>query len=341
MKPNTIMCPCCFNEKVEVSEVWNNCPYCQHRWRNEVVTDAGAYYQELKNRNNIKSDSFHKKVTDRFNTVRPLITNGVSRVLEVGCAEGFLGEITKKQFSLIYDGIEISQDAEIAINKLDHVYRTTTIHIDGGAYDLICSFHVLEHISNISSELKQWQRLLSDEGRVVIEVPNRAGHSLLANDGNPEHLHQFTLQSLSCLLAHEGFEIISATTGHFESAVYSDSTSIVAKRALTKKQKETLLISRFERKLNGPFIVYGIGGDFLNYIYPVINSLPIIGLLDSSATQWGKEIAGMVVTKYNQPEHENRKILVASIKYKNEIVEHLIQLDIPRNLIRTLDEIYG
>ncbi|MCX8146155.1 MAG: class I SAM-dependent methyltransferase, partial [Azovibrio sp.] len=73
-----------------------------------------------------------------------LLTPNVKRVLEVGCAEGALGEAIKTRFAVTYEGIELSQDAERAQAKLDRVYRTPAALTAAPPYDLIVSFHVLE-----------------------------------------------------------------------------------------------------------------------------------------------------------------------------------------------------
>lgn len=336
----TIICPCCLAENSETHEKWSFCPICLHKWIKSPLKESCHYYQELKNRNNIKLDRFQRKLKDRFNAIEPLLKKGVSSILEVGCAEGQLGQRVKDSFNVSYDGIEISNDAMLAEKTLDHVYRTTASTLKDVQYDLILSFHVLEHIADISAELKQWHRLLSETGALLVEVPNKAGHHLLIDDHNPEHLHQFTLQSLTCLLGHEGFEVYSASTGHFESEVYSDSIRVIAKRAITDEEKSNLLIERFKQKLTEPFIVYGIGGDFMNYIYPYIKELQVSELMDSSPNLWGRKIADKTVKKFNKNEYDNSEVLVASIRYQSEIIEHLLGLGISIGRITTLSDIY-
>jgi SAM-dependent methyltransferase len=334
-------CPCCMATDVVYAEHEATCPHCLHQWRQGVTNvTANNYYQSLENRNNTQTARFQRKLLERYNAIASIITPNTKTVLEVGCAEGDLGAMVKDKFDVQYDGVEISKDALAARQKLDYVFNDSTASIKDQQYDLIVSFHVLEHIQDIAFEIKQWHRLLTETGTIIVEVPNRAGHSLLEHDNNAEHLHQFSLQSLSCLLGRTGFAVYSATIGHFESAVYNDSLRLVAKPALTLEQKKQAILNNFKQKLPDSFAVYGVGGDFQNYIYPYIQSLPITFLLDSSAKQWGRNVAGFVVQQYNAELHGDLPILIASIRYKEEIIAHLNQLDISDDRIITLDEIY-
>lgn len=335
------ICPCCTSQAVEITEKTAYCSHCLHYWRKGVrrITESN-YYQSLDNRNNVKAESYQRKQLDRLTSISLIMKPNIKRVLEVGCAEGEFGAMVKNNFDVDYDGVEISKDAFSAEKKLDHVFKDGTHTIIDGAYDLILSFHVLEHIDDVSDEIKQWHRLMTETGTLIVEVPNKAGHALLENDNNPEHLHQFSFQSLSCLLGQAGFEVRSATTGHFESAVYNDCIRVVASKVLSEDQKKQKILTKFKQKLTTPYAVYGIGGDFQNYIYPYIQSLSISALLDSSETQWGKEVEGMRVQQYSVDQHGDLLILIASIRYGDDIIAHLKALGISDDRIITLDEIY-
>lgn len=47
--------------------------------------------------------------------------------------------------------------------------------INTGSYDFVLSSHVLEHVANPLSALKEWRRVLKDEGILVLIVPHRDG----------------------------------------------------------------------------------------------------------------------------------------------------------------------
>lgn len=302
-----------------------------------------AHYQQLLARNDSASDALKRKLQDRLDTLLPLLPQPGQawRVLEVGCAEGHLGEALKATRSMIYDGIEISRDADAAAMRIDTVFRHPAAEVQAEPYDLLLSFHVLEHIANPAAELIEWRRLLAPGGRMVLEVPHEGGHPLVVIDENAEHLHQFSWPSLLCLLNGAGFAVEAVSAGHYESAVYTDSIRVSARVRESVMERKDRLIARFKQRMgNKPFLVYGIGGDFQNYVLPVLDQLPVQELLDSCAEKWGSLCAGRVIGKYDPVRHRDLPILACSVRFKSSILASLADLGVPRERIAALDEIY-
>lgn len=339
-----VPCPCCGSvaPHAKLAARYVECPACRHRWRTTRRHDPLARYAELSERNDPNAPWFAEKLADRVRALEGLITmHGAKRILEVGCAEGALGRALKVIADVAYEGVELSRDADAAANCLDRVHRVPCDAIDTGPYDVIASFHVLEHIADSAHELRNWRRLLSDEGRIVADVPNRAGHPLLEIDRNAEHLHQFCIGSLTCLLARCGFDIETLKRGHPESPVYPDSLRVVARKAPSVGARTAALVERFTRRLGGHFLVYGIGGDFDNYLLPVLEHLPVTGLLDSSPAKQGTIVAGRHIEAYAPEKHSGPPVLVCSIRFGEDICRHLQALGIDEARIVRLSEIYG
>lgn len=341
LKPSAAACPCCRSEqtKAVANGAWYRCSICQHRWRTSQALSQPLYWQQ-QGRNLPGNPYLKRKNEDRLEAVLKLVGEQ-AHILEVGCAEGQLGQAVKNARDVIYEAAELSKDHEAAAACLDRVYRTTTAEIEGnGNYQLILAFHVLEHIEDIEEEIAQWLRLLHAEGSLLIEVPNRSGHPDLANDAHPEHLHQFALSSLVALLSRLNVDVREATSGHFESPAYSDSIRVVAKRLLTDQEKQRHLITRFEQALGQPFRVYGIGGDFRNYVLPILSELKIIGLIDS-APESVTAPPGFQVDRFDVARHGDAPILISSLRFKNEIARSLEAQGMPSNLIVGLDDVFG
>lgn len=337
-----LLCPCCATPAPGEPgpDHYRACPCCGHRWRAAGTVDA-AHYQALSDRNDAETPWFRRKMDSRQALLLPLASQPpAARILEVGCAEGELGRRVKAQIPVRYDGIELSRDAERAQQVLDQVFQVPAARVAAPAYDLIVSFHVLEHIAAPGAELAAWSQLLAENGRLIIEVPNRAGHPLLDSDRNPEHLHQFTPASLALLLAARGYACDSVTTGHYESPVYPDSIRAVAVRSLTATQRRDRLIARFRERLGGPFAVYGIGGDFNNYVAPLLDDLDVQALLDTAPDKWGRRIGNFTVAAYDAGLHGERPILISSIKFGLNIRRHLLAQGISPTRLVGLEEIY-
>lgn len=343
MTLKALACPCCGSGATGAAEQpgYRTCAACMHAWRSAKSPASETYYRELDGRNDTAAPWFRHKLADRSAALSDLIALiGARSVLEIGCAEGALGKRVRQQSGVCYQGIELSHDADTAAGHLDAVFRCTAADLDGGPYDIVTAFHVLEHIPDVESEIRSWTRLLAPAGRMLVEVPHRAGHPLLTHDHNREHLHQFSLPSLACLLERHGLEIESISRGHVESPVYPDSLRVTARIRPTPEARRTALIERFRRRLAGPFLVYGIGGDFENYVRPLVDALPVAALLDSSTDKQGTLVDGRRVQAYAEDVHGGLPILVSSIRFGEDIKRHLRALGIEEARIVALSDVY-
>ncbi|KAF1053178.1 MAG: putative S-adenosylmethionine-dependent methyltransferase [Stenotrophomonas maltophilia] len=337
------LCPCCtaLPEAVAGAPEHARCPRCGHIWRSVPQAAVSPdYYLELVARNDEQAPWFRRKVEERQAAVAALIGPGVGRVLEIGCAEGGLGAAIKARFALVYDGIEPSQDRELAARRLDRVFGDPAPQLLAEPYDLIVSFQVLEHIADLTAELRAWARLLRLTGSVLLEVPNRAGHPWLSTDLNSEHLHQFTPASLTILLASVGLSCEVLSCGHYESPLYCDSIRVIARPLLSPAQKRERLLQRFAECLGGPFIAYGIGGDFHNYVAPLAAELPIRALVDSAAEKHGQIVGGHCISGYEPEQHAGLPILICSLRYGSAIRRQLLEHGIAAERLVALESLF-
>jgi 2-polyprenyl-3-methyl-5-hydroxy-6-metoxy-1,4-benzoquinol methylase len=319
-----IACPCCLQTGTiatySLPEPHLECSCCGHRWRD--VTGTTGDYENKSGRNQVPARYLERKFEDRMVSVAPLLRNKC-RILEIGCAEGEFGAKVKAGADVTYAGLEISRDAVIAKTRLDKVLTCPASDLPADQYDLLFSFHVLEHIRDIRDEIRHWFRLLAPEGTMLIEVPNAAGHPLREWDTHPEHLHFFSATSLFALLEHAGLAFESLSSGHFESPIYADSLRIVARRKISREEQTDRLLARVRQLLDGPFVVYGIGGDFRNCVLPVLDRLPVTALVDSDPQRAGERIGQHVIQHFDPVSHAGLPILISSMRFKDEICERL------------------
>jgi len=302
--------------------------------------DPATYYSALSGRNDVPPDALARKFADRLGDVLSLLTGG-ERVVEVGCAEGKFGAAVKARVSVHYTGVEPSTDADSASAVLDRVVHGTSEELRDGPYDLVMAFHVLEHIPDVAASMRQWHDLLSADGTLVLETPEEAGHRLLSWDSNSEHLHFFTAASLLALCQRVGFQAMRLTSGHFESVVYPDCLRLVATPRVSPARRRTALVARFRSVFPQPFAVYGIGGDFHNYVEPFLDALPVAALLDSDQRRHGRRIGDQTVAAYDSSRHGKLPILISSVRFKTEIAAWLAaEHGVVSTRIRGLDDIY-
>ena len=143
-------------------------------------------------------------------------------ILDVGAGTGdFLKTCLQKKWNVF--GIEPNQQArEVAKEK------GIVLHNDLGAYsnkkfDIITLWHVLEHVENLSEFISQLDNLLSENGKLIVAVPNYK-----SDDANyykefwaafdvPRHLWHFSQQSISKIFKAENFVVEKTLPMKFDS----------------------------------------------------------------------------------------------------------------------------
>lgn len=143
-----------------------------------------------------------------------LISSGM-KILEVGCAKGsFLNKI-KNDFDVEVAGLELNEKAAFeakssGLNVLTETIQKHAInHRD--EYDLVCSFQVVEHISDIRSFIQAKVDTLKVGGKLIICVPNNDSFIKHEEGGilnyPPHHMGWWNEESLRSLTNYFNIEL--------------------------------------------------------------------------------------------------------------------------------------
>lgn len=103
-----------------------------------------------------------------------------TKVLEIGCATGFMGEYLKKHKHCVVVGVEQGFDeARAASLRLDKVIRGNIEEQKIlkrikklGKFDVILAAAVVEHLKDPWASLSEWKKLLKINGFLVITTSN-------------------------------------------------------------------------------------------------------------------------------------------------------------------------
>jgi SAM-dependent methyltransferase len=137
-------------------------------------------------------------------------------VCDIGCGNG---DQLRKFKALGYDvvGVEPDEQARGLAQDVETVYAGTAEEIpaalDGRVFDVVLMSHVLEHCIDPALALANVRKMLGEQSRLVIEVPNNAALGFWRQGAVwpwadiPRHINFFTIQSLERLLQDAGFEI--------------------------------------------------------------------------------------------------------------------------------------
>lgn len=145
-----------------------------------------------------------------------------SRLLEIGVGKAFFLE-KAKLFGLDVAGVELNPDAAaLARGKGFQIFEddlSSLAQSQPSAWDIICSFQVLEHLSNPRDFLEQSLALLKPNGFLILSVPNAAVSRYL--DPNREDLldqppHHMGHWDASVFSALEGLLPLKVKTIAFE-----------------------------------------------------------------------------------------------------------------------------
>lgn len=147
--------------------------------------------------------------------IEMLKVNLVNRkVLDFGCgAAGFVNKAQALTAKIV--GVEPELRVHTHWGGTLDLYRN--LEEAGHGYDLITAFHVIEHLANPRTTLKDLAGHLGNEGRLVIEVPSSDDALLTLFDNDSfqrftywsQHLFLFNSKTLALLAEQAGLRVIA------------------------------------------------------------------------------------------------------------------------------------
>lgn len=175
-------------------EYWH-CQSCASYFTQNVISEAKAKALYSENKSN-KWDyaEFEKdKTTDLVDLVQGLIKTG-DRVLDIGCNDGNFLNFAKKIGAKTF-GVEFSNVGREVCQKNGHqVFGEKNDIPSDFKFDLIFAFDLVEHLYDVECFFESCQRLLKDNGQLVILTGNpncfsaRLAKCRWWYINNPEHI---------------------------------------------------------------------------------------------------------------------------------------------------------
>jgi hypothetical protein len=231
------------------------------------------------------------------------------------------------------------------------------------AFDVICSFHVIEHMLNPVSFIKRVREQLRPDGYLFLALPNLFTLSpdlielyfLYRN----WHIHSFSPLSIAQLLTNNGFRII-AIEEEVPTAMLRSSFVVIAQRsALCPPEKgfswiveeNRLAVSRFHQRLNYRLstlkkafggwssngkqsAIYG-GGIHTQALLELTGIDPgsVKMIIDDDPAKAGSEILGIPIMPFSTALLENIDVtVVSSLASEDVILQRLESLDTPKDI---------
>ena len=185
--------------------------------------NLGLYYQSEEYISHSSSkESFTDKIyysvrnytiKQKFKLISKHVKDG--KILDIGCGTGeFLNYFKAKGWNTT--GIEPNETArEIAIKKhgLNVHFEAQLDKLKKSSFEVITMWHVLEHVPDLSSRIKQLKSLIKENGILIIAVPNidskdaKTYGKFWAALDVPRHLYHFNQSTIKKLFEKFGFEL--------------------------------------------------------------------------------------------------------------------------------------
>lgn len=216
------------DDLIEVS--W--CPACDH-CQYSVMPDkqwiTNWYLTTWDTTTALTENLARRKPTYRYyKRLLPYLGNRKLKILDIGAGYGEKMLPFKEAGHALYCTEATPGRAEYLRQHLTkQVYQGTLDDpavrqalIDNGPYDLIFSYHVIEHVYNPAQELQLLQQITEDGALFYLAIPEFYKEGILNNLYSLEHIASFSRNSGCRLLNRLGFEIVKAADDPLQ--YYSD-----------------------------------------------------------------------------------------------------------------------
>ena len=208
-------------------EIWE-CKFCTLRFTQDIpdFTSIGPYYKSevyISHSNTSKGliSRLYKAVRNRSLFQKRKLIEKITglrkgKLLDLGSGIGsFVDEMVHHGWDVT--GIEPDRDARTAALRLYKITLNGNDHFDelpANSFDVITLWHVLEHVHDLHDYVILLKKLLKENGKIFIAVPNytsldgKVYKQFWAAYDVPRHLYHFTPKSLSELMKRHDLKIL-------------------------------------------------------------------------------------------------------------------------------------
>lgn len=185
-----------------------------------------------------------------------------SRVLDVGCGNGFFLEVMKN-YGIEARGIEIDGRAVSAGRDLGLTVTEgalESVSFPDGSFDCVRVGHVLEHLASPGQSLRITYGLLAANGEIIVLVPNAASMVSRVFGVNwfhldlPRHFYHFTPETICRYLESAGFADIRIRRYTAEQSFLGSLDYSLRPLDSVNSKSSSVLTNSFLRMLLIPFV---------------------------------------------------------------------------------------
>lgn len=319
-----------------------------------------VYYRDLSkyehaDRGGKESPSDELRYREVADAVATFIPSSKARILEIGCATGRLLSMLKEAGFENVQGLDPSPQCVRAAWDLYKIpaFAGSIFGMEPPAepYDFVIACGVLEHIEDVTKAIECVRSIVSERGRVYIEVPDAtriAGRpDAPYQEFSTEHINFFSPSSMANLFTLNGFvriawdrairplhgDTCAATYGVFERT--DDDRGVIERDAETEpglcryigesQSEDSRIRTTLRDSARGrPIIVWGAGTHTLRLLATgAFSNIDIAGFVDSNPKYQGQMLQGRPVLSPSEIIGRNEPILISSRGFQAEIRDQI------------------
>jgi len=149
----------------------------------------------------------------RLDLIKQFRSSG--RLLEVGCARGDFLSVARETFEV--SGVEPNPSLADDAEKVAPVYRDVIETLPWRDFDVVTSFHVIEHVDSPKRFVAAMAERTKPGGLIVLETPNIRSFPFQLAKAKwrqfiPEHYFFFDPSTMTRLLSDNGFKVEKIVT---------------------------------------------------------------------------------------------------------------------------------
>jgi 2-polyprenyl-3-methyl-5-hydroxy-6-metoxy-1,4-benzoquinol methylase len=143
-------------------------------------------------------------------------------LLDIGAGTGDFLTVAKNN-GWMTTGIEPSQKAKSIAIKKNVSFVNDVSDLENNSFDVITMWHVLEHVPDLETQIRELKRLLKPNGTILIAVPNYNSYDakyykeFWAAYDVPRHLWHFSKTAIKLIFEKENIELIRIVPMKFDS----------------------------------------------------------------------------------------------------------------------------
>lgn len=191
------------------------CPKCK-LYQYGKVADSTAYTTEYHRGYDHRRRQKLRTARVRLNRIAATLKTDRPRLLDVGSSVGCTVEAAQERGWQAV-GVDISDDAVADCQRrgLDcRVVDSVKLPFEDESFDVLTSWHVIEHVADVTETLQEWRRVLRPGGVMVLETPDATCMKVRLQGARyrkfwaPEHSYTFSPKSLARFAERCDFELL-------------------------------------------------------------------------------------------------------------------------------------